>query len=238
MGQEYSSEAGKLFEGTPALFLNYPAAKIIPFTSFIKLRFSINGMNIIVGRVRQTAQTIGALGECSDQIGQIVGTIEDIADQTNLLALNAAIEAARAGEQGRGFAVVADEVRILAVRTTKATREIGEMIKSIQKETRDAVKMMEEGVVEVEKGAIASQRSGQALEEIMGRINEVTLQIHQIAMAAEEQTATTGEVATNIQQITDVIRQTAHGAERTASAAARLDSEAQELQKLVSRFQL
>ena len=199
---------------------------------------TITGMNVIADRVRQTSKTIEALGSRSDQIGQIVGTIEDIADQTNLLALNAAIEAARAGEQGRGFAVVADEVRALAERTTNATREIGEMIKAIQKETQAAVKAMDEGVHEVEKGAVSSQKSGQALEEILERINEVTMQVNQIATAAEEQTATTGEVTSNIQQITEVVHQTAQGAEETASAAAQLAGQAQELQSLVSRFRL
>jgi methyl-accepting chemotaxis protein len=199
---------------------------------------TINGMTLIAERVQSSAKTVEALGARSDQIGAIVGTIEDIADQTNLLALNAAIEAARAGEQGRGFAVVADEVRALAERTTRATREIGDMIKAIQKETGEAVKAMEEGVREVEKGTATSMESGQALEEILERINEVSMQINQIATAAEEQTATTGEVSSNILQITDVVHQTARGAEETASAAAQLAGEAQQLQTLVGRFRL
>jgi len=199
---------------------------------------TITGMNTIAERVKDSAATVSALGASSEQIGQIVGTIEDIADQTNLLALNAAIEAARAGEQGRGFAVVADEVRALAERTTKATREIGEMIKAIQNDTKAAVRAMEEGVHEVEKGTESSQRSGQALEEILGRINEVTMQINQIATAAEEQTATTSEVTTNIQQVTEIIHQSARGAEETASAASQLASQAQQLQDLVSKFRV
>ncbi len=199
---------------------------------------TITGMNVIADRVRETSRTIEALGTRSDQIGEIIGTIEDIADQTNLLALNAAIEAARAGEQGRGFAVVADEVRALAERTTKATREIGEMIKAIQKETQEAVTAMDEGVREVEKGAESSQKSGRALEEILERINEVSMQVNQIATAAEEQTATTGEVTSNIQQINEVVHATAQGAEETAKAAAQLAGQAEELQSLVSRFRL
>jgi methyl-accepting chemotaxis protein len=199
---------------------------------------SITGMNLIADRVRQTAETVEALGTRSEQIGNIVGTIEDIADQTNLLALNAAIEAARAGEQGRGFAVVADEVRALAERTTRATREIGEMIKAIQKETATAVSAMEEGVREVERGAESSQKSGRALEEILERINEVSQQINQIATAAEQQTATTTEVSKNVLEITNVVQQSARGAEETAGAAGFLAKDARQLQGLVGRFRL
>jgi methyl-accepting chemotaxis protein len=167
-----------------------------------------------------------------------VGTIEDIADQTNLLALNAAIEAARAGDQGRGFAVVADEVRALAERTTKATREIGEMIKAIQKETAGAVSAMNEGVHEVEKGISESVRSSEALSDIMDQVGSLTDQINRIATAAEEQTATTGNINSNMQSVTGMVRQSVAGAEETARAAARLSEQAKCLQALVGRFRL
>lgn len=202
------------------------------------VRQSTEGMERIAGRVQDTAKTIVELGSRSEQIGQIIGTIEDIADQTNLLALNAAIEAARAGEQGRGFAVVADEVRALAERTTRATREIGEMIKDIQGKTKGAVVSIEEGVAEVARGSEYSVRSGQALEQILVQINNVTMQINQIATAANQQTATTGEISNNIQQITNVIQQTAQGASDTASSAATLSSQSEELQQLVGQFKL
>jgi len=199
---------------------------------------TVHGMQLIASRVQSSARTVEALGERSLQIGEIIGTIEDIADQTNLLALNAAIEAARAGEQGRGFAVVADEVRALAERTTKATREIGTMIKSIQQETRNAVGAMEEGVKEVETGSARAERSGQALQEILGRIGDVTEQVNQIATAAEEQTATTGGISHNMQQITQVVHDTARGAQESAAAASELSALSEELQRLVGQFKL
>jgi len=195
-------------------------------------------MNSISERVRNSAQAVESLGSRSDQIGEIVGTIEDIADQTNLLALNAAIEAARAGEQGRGFAVVADEVRALAERTTKATREISEMIKAIQQETRGAVVAMEEGVSEVAKGSEKAANSGKALEQILEQINSVTAQIAQVATAAEEQTATTSEISNNMQQITGIVSQSAHGAQETALAANQLSGLSEDLRKIVSQFKL
>ncbi len=199
---------------------------------------SVAVMNRIAQRVKESAKTVESLGARSDQIGEIVGTIEDIADQTNLLALNAAIEAARAGEQGRGFAVVADEVRALAERTTKATKEIGQMIKAIQQATKGAVKAMDEGVHEVEKGTSEAARSGEALQAILIQINAVTAQVSQIATAAEEQTATTSEISNNIQQITEVVQETAQGAQESASAASQLSRLAEELQRLVGQFNL
>ncbi len=199
---------------------------------------AIQIMERITQKVQRSAQSVEGLGARSDQIGEIVGTIEDIADQTNLLALNAAIEAARAGEQGRGFAVVADEVRALAERTTKATREIGEMIKNIQNETREAVQTMVEGVREVETGTREASRSGTALQEILNEIGNVTMQVSQIATAAEQQTATTAEISSNIQLMSDVVQQTARGAQESSQAADELSRMADDLKSIVGTFNL
>ena len=199
---------------------------------------TVTGMNRISERVKETAATLEKLGARSDQIGEIVGTIEDIADQTNLLALNAAIEAARAGEQGRGFAVVADEVRALAERTTKATKEIAQMIKAIQHETTGAVAAMEEGVKEVERGTRDAAKSGTALDDILNQINAVSMEINQIATAAEEQTATTTEINNNLQQIAEVVQMSGSSSNEAASAAKDLMAHAEEMHRLVGRFTL
>jgi methyl-accepting chemotaxis protein len=195
-------------------------------------------MSRIAENVEQSAKTVENLGTRSDQIGDIIGVIEDIADQTNLLALNAAIEAARAGEQGRGFAVVADEVRALAERTTKATREIGEMIKAIQVETKGAVAAMEQGVRQVETGTMEATKSGAALREILEHVNDVAMQVSQIATAAEEQTATTAEISGNMQQITAILRSTADDAHESAVSTSRMNSHVEELMTTFSRFRM
>ncbi|MBJ6751199.1 methyl-accepting chemotaxis protein [Geomonas anaerohicana] len=199
---------------------------------------TITVMEQIAERVKGLSGTVEQLGQRSDQIGQIIGTIEDIADQTNLLALNAAIEAARAGEQGRGFAVVADEVRALAERTTRATREIGDMINTMQQETRGVVGAMEEGVREVEAGTSEATKSSAALREILDQVNVVAGEIVQIAQAAEEQTATTGMISGNIRQITDLVQSTAEGSQNCAGQATRLTVCVKDLERIMAQFKL
>lgn len=164
---------------------------------------TINRMNSLKNEISNSSVIIEKLGNSSEKIGQIANTIQDIADQTNLLALNAAIEAARAGEQGRGFAVVADEVRALAERTSRATREIADMTKSIQEETDQAVMAMQRSSSEVDAGVLEANDSGNMLLGIINQVGAVTTQINQIATAAEEQTATTTDIVSNISKTSD-----------------------------------
>lgn len=199
---------------------------------------TISGMMSIAATVEQSAKTIGELGKSSDQIGEIVAVIDDIADQTNLLALNAAIEAARAGEQGRGFAVVADEVRKLAERTTKATKEIAQMIKNIQKETGTAVSAMEAGTKEVKEGVTLANQAGESLVMIVDAVNKVNDMIRQIATAAEQQSTAAEEISKSIEEIASVTKETSQGSNQTATASHELSRMATELQGTVGQFKI
>jgi methyl-accepting chemotaxis protein len=200
------------------------------------IKETITTMAAIAEQVQSNAATVSELGRRSDQIGDIVGTIEDIADQTNLLALNAAIEAARAGEYGRGFAVVADEVRKLAEHTGKSTREIGAMIRGIQQETQKVVTRMREEVEQVSRGSEVAGESDLAMLEISVAIEALETQVHQIATAAEEQSATTAEIAGNIQQVNHVVEGTAHQSQDSAQAAQELKELAVAHREIVNRF--
>ncbi len=198
----------------------------------------VSAMNKIGERVKESATKIAHLGKRSEQIGEIAAIINDIADQTNLLALNAAIEAARAGEHGRGFAVVADEVRKLAERTAGATKDIGMTIKAMQSETKGAVSSMEEGVREVESGTEETEKSGNALKEILHQVNNLTSQINQIAVASEEQTATTSEITGNIQKISDVIGDASSNIQENSRASSQVAQLSVEMNKLMDMFTL
>ncbi len=199
---------------------------------------TINGMLRIADVVKKSAETVEALGKSSDAIGEIIQVIDDIADQTNLLALNAAIEAARAGEQGRGFAVVADEVRKLAERTTKATKEIAGMIKQIQKVTTEAVDSMKQGKIEVDKGKSLADNAGEVLREIITEAEKVTDVAALVAAASEEQSAAAEQISKNIESISAVTQESASGAQQIAKSAEDLNNLTQRLEKLIGHFQI
>ncbi|WP_018750752.1 methyl-accepting chemotaxis protein [Paenibacillus sanguinis] len=181
--------------------------------------------------MKSVSQQMTQLEDDSQKVGDIIGVIEDIADQTNLLALNAAIEAARAGEQGRGFAVVADEVRKLAERSGEATRQITGIIKGMQENTRSSVQSVQES-------AELSERTGEAFERIVNHVNDAGQKVVEIAAASEEQAAQTATVLSAVENISATTQQTAAGSEETAATAQSLAQLAEELQRSVSVFKL
>lgn len=197
-----------------------------------------NEMQLIASAVNVSSVTIGELEDLSTKISSIVNVIKDIADQTNLLALNAAIEAARAGEQGRGFAVVADEVRKLAERTSKSTQEITSMIEKIQAGTKRAVYEMEAGVTRVNAGVTLANQAGDSITDIRSGSEHVARSVDTIQVALQEQAASTREIAVKIATIAQGSEENAMRASQTATAAKKLEELSDELNEVASLFRI
>ncbi len=197
---------------------------------------AVSGIEQVARTVNESAQLVAALGRRSDQIGQIIQVIKGIAEQTNLLALNAAIEAARAGEQGRGFAVVADEVRNLAERTANATSEISEMIMAIQSETGSVVTTMERGSSQVSSGVKQATQAVQVLQKINSSIKHVVEMIEGIASATRAQSEATNEITMRVEDIAQMARDNSGFIEQTTHATRNLHELSSRFQGVVSRF--
>jgi len=199
---------------------------------------SVDEVQAVSSTVAESSLVMQRLGDSSKQIGDIVGVINDIADQTNLLALNAAIEAARAGEQGRGFAVVADEVRKLAERTTQATSQINSMISSIQSEVEHAGVSMNNATARVESGVAFSRKAGDSLGDIVGSVNNLQSMVQQIASATEEMSTVSETISSDIQGIAEGSREISAGSGQIAQASSDLARLATELQSVVRQFKV
>ncbi|BBP67566.1 chemotaxis protein [Pseudomonas sp. Cab53] len=199
---------------------------------------TIHGMDNIREQIQDTAKRIKRLGESSQEIGDIVSLIDDIADQTNILALNAAIQASMAGDAGRGFAVVADEVQRLAERSSAATRQIETLVRAIQADTNEAVISMEQTTTEVVRGARLAQDAGVALEEIEGVSKTLAALIQSISNAAQQQTTSAGQISLTMNVIQQITTQTSSGSTATAESIGNLAKMASQLRRSVSGFTL
>ena len=199
---------------------------------------TIHGMDNIREQIQDTAKRIKRLGESSQEIGDIVSLIDDIADQTNILALNAAIQASMAGDAGRGFAVVADEVQRLAERSSAATRQIETLVRAIQADTNEAVISMEQTTTEVVRGARLAQDAGVALEEIEGVSKTLAALIQSISNAAQQQTSSAGQISLTMNVIQQITSQTSSGSTATAESIGNLAKMASQLRRSVSGFTL
>lgn len=199
---------------------------------------TITGMDTIREQIQDTSKRIKRLGESSQEIGDIVSLINDIADQTNILALNAAIQASMAGDAGRGFAVVADEVQRLAERSAAATKQIEGLVKAIQNDTNEAVMSMEQTTTEVVKGARLAQDAGVALEEIEGVSSSLAELIQSISNAARQQASSAGHISNTMNVIQEITSQTSSGTSATAQSIGNLADMATDLQDSVAGFTL
>ncbi len=202
------------------------------------VRDTLDGMQRIRASVQATAKKIKSLGDRSLEISEIISVINDITEQTNLLALNAAIEAARAGEAGRGFAVVADEVRKLAEHSRNATKDIAALIKAIQAETNEAVVVMEEGTKEVEVGARLADQAGKALEAISSVVRQSAELVQEISLASKQQVRGTEGVANAMQIISNITRQTSQGARQTARTVEEMVKLSEQLNEALCQFRI
>jgi methyl-accepting chemotaxis protein len=199
---------------------------------------TVQGMMRIAGTVKDASGTIGELGKSSTEIGNIIQVIDEISDQTNLLALNAAIEAARAGEAGRGFAVVADEVRKLAERTGKATKEIADMIEKIQNDTNKSVSSMDTGSAEVEAGMKLGGEAKTSLDQIVSSSHKSEDMVQRISAASEEQSVAAEQVSKNMDSILVIARKSTESTFQIKSTSEELENLSKELKKMIGLFKV
>jgi methyl-accepting chemotaxis protein len=235
---EMSQTVGEIAHNTQSIATSAEDTVKVAKEGEIVVGQSVKEVREIAQKIDESAQSVRTLGERSTQIGEIINVINDIADQTNLLALNAAIEAARAGEQGRGFAVVADEVRKLAERTANSTSEIGNMISAIQSDVEKSVTLMNNVTKKVEAGVELSERAGESLHVIVKSVDGLLEMVRQIASSTEEMSATSMEISSDIVQIASSSKETSASSEQTAKASIELSKLSTDLEAMVNQFKV
>ena len=235
--QEMSATAGEVARYASQASVAADEAEFSSQDGSTVMTQAIGSMQELLSEIQATAEVIHRLEEDSGRIGTVLEVIQNVADQTNLLALNAAIEAARAGEAGRGFAVVADEVRTLAHRTSESTAEIQSIISSVQSGAHDAAKAIESGRVRSDESMQQVNRAGNSLQEIASAVERIRDMNRQIATAAEEQTSVSEDIARNITEITDIAATTQTETELTADASKVLEDLSEGLAQLTARLQ-
>ncbi|MBF0467181.1 MAG: methyl-accepting chemotaxis protein [Nitrospirae bacterium] len=235
---QMSQTASDIAQNTSSILTSAATTAKVAADGASTVNQSVDMVRAIAGTVEESSQLVTSLGNRSMQIGDIINVIKDIADQTNLLALNAAIEAARAGEQGRGFAVVADEVRKLAERTSKATSEISEMIGSIQHEVKATVNSMNEVTQKVDKGVLHVTKAGDSLRDIVKSVENLQGLVQSIATATEEMSSVSNTIQKDIEAVANISDEASAGSNQIAQSASDLALLSVDLQRIISQFKV
>ncbi len=236
--QQMSHSAREAAQSVSQVAVATQQAQIVATEGYSVVGETITGMNDIADASRQSSQIISTLVDRTNNISAIMEMLEGIAGQTNLLALNAAIEAARAGDAGRGFAIVANEVRSLAGRTTEATNEVDAILKNIKEDTNQALSSINNEGTLVQAGVGRAEKAKAALDNILERIKEVNAQTETISVMGEEQSTTADQISLDITAVADITQESAHEAQKIAAASSELEELALSLKKAVSTFKI
>ncbi len=236
--EEMAGNISTIADNTNHLSTNADETEQLALDGRKAVQGTINGINKVKHVLEEGAKEVKSLGNRTTEIGNITTVINDIADQTNLLALNAAIESARAGEHGRGFAVVADEVRKLAERTTESTKEITKMISTIQKETSNVIRRMEEVTLEVIEGVKLADSTGGILEKIVSRMGELKQMVNMVANSTSEQSMATNEISDQTLRVTQSVQETGKAVNQSSISTKEIATVCEKLNDIVGMFKL
>jgi methyl-accepting chemotaxis protein len=236
--EEMAGNISTIAENTSHLSMNADETEKLAVDGRKAVQGTIDGINKVKFVLEEGAKEVKSLGNRTSEIGNITTVINDIADQTNLLALNAAIESARAGEHGRGFAVVADEVRKLAERTTESTKEITKMISTIQHETNNVIKRMEEVTLEVIEGVKLADSTGGILERIVSRMGELKQMVNMVANSTSEQSMATNEISDQTLKVTQSVQETGKAVNQSSKSTREIATVCEKLNEIVGMFKL